>query len=213
MDSLHEGIPPRTVGAPLSDARATVVAVHGRGATAGSILSLADELPTDDVAYVAPQAAGNTWYPNSFLAPIDSNEPELSSALRVIDRAVADAEDEGVAADRVVFVGFSQGACLASEYVARNAREYGGLAAFSGGLIGPQGTPRDYDGSLDGTPVFIGCSDRDPHIPLERVHETQAVFEDLDADVTERIYEGMGHTINADELDHLRDLVSQLVSE
>jgi len=132
---------------------------------------------------------------------MEQNEPWLSAALDRVDQAIADVEDQGIPADRIVLLGFSQGACLASESMARNTRRYGGLAALSGGLIGPEGTPRDYDGSLDGTPVFIGCSDQDPHIPLERVNETAEVLDDLDADVDERIYEGMGHTVNEDELD------------
>ena len=200
-----------TAGTPLEDAAAAVVLVHGRGATAGSIIGMAEEFPGSDVAYLAPQAAGNTWYPNSFLAPLESNEPALSSALAAVGAVVERAIDAGVPTDRIVVLGFSQGACLASEFVARNATRYGGLAALSGGLIGPEGTPREYDGTLDGTPVFIGCSDVDPHIPLARVHETTAVLDRMGAAVTERIYEGMGHGINEDELEHVAGMVSALV--
>ena len=206
-DGPHQSRELVTGGTPVADARAAVVAVHGRGATARSVLDLTSEVSPEGVALLAPQAARNTWYPNSFLAPIEANQPNLASGLRAVGDAVETATDAGIPVERVVLVGFSQGACLASEFVARNARRYGGLAALSGGVIGPDGTPRDYDGNLDGTPVFLGCSDRDPHIPLERVHETRDVFEGLHGDVTERIYEAMGHGVNEDELEHVRELV------
>ena len=206
----HADRPVRTAGVPLADADVAVVFCHGRGASAGSVLGLASEFDADRVAVLAPAAANNTWYPQSFLAPTESNEPWLSSALATVGRTVDRATDAGVPVERVVLGGFSQGACLASEYAARNARRYGGIVALSGGLIGPEGTPRAYDGSLDGTPAFVGCSDRDPHIPLERVRETTETLEALDADVDERIYEGMGHTINRDELDAVADLVASV---
>ena len=209
-DDVHADQPIRTAGAPLDEADAAVLLFHGRGATAQSVLSFAEEFDHDGVAYLAPQAARNTWYPQSFMAPTEQNEPWLTSALDRVERAVADVEDAGVPAENTLLLGFSQGACLASESVARNARRYGGLAALSGGLIGPEGTPRAYEGSLDGPPVFVGCSARDPHIPLERVHETAEVLEDLGADVDERVYEGMGHTVNEDELDAVDELVGDL---
>ncbi|MCU4801177.1 alpha/beta hydrolase [Halobacteria archaeon HArc-gm2] len=209
-DAIHADQPTRTAGATLEDADAAVVMFHGRGATGQSVLSFADEFDHDGVAYVAPQAARNTWYPQSFMAPMEQNEPWLSAALDRADQAVADVEDAGIPAENIVLLGFSQGACLASETMARNARRYGGLAALSGGLIGPEGTPREYEGSLDETPVFIGCSDQDPHIPLERVHETAEVLEDLDGDVDERIYEGMGHTVNEDELAAVDEMIGPL---
>jgi len=205
--SPHAEQEPVTAGVPLAEADAAVVAVHGRGATAGSILQVLEELDVEGVAAIAPQAARNTWYPSSFLEPIERNEPWLSSALDAMAETLATVDEAGVPTDRTVLLGFSQGACLASEYVARNARRYGGLVAFSGGLIGPEGTPRDYDGSLDGTPVFLGCSTRDPHIPEERVDETAEVFEGMGADVDERLYPGMGHTVNQDELEAARDIV------
>jgi predicted esterase len=211
-DGIHADQPTPTAGAPLADADAAVVMFHGRGATAQSVLSFAGEFDHDAVAYVAPQAARNTWYPQSFMAPMEQNEPWLSSALDRANRAIADVEGEGIPAEQIALLGFSQGACLASETMARNARRYGGLGALSGGLIGPEGTPRKYDGSLDGTPAFIGCSDQDPHIPLERVHETAEVLEDFGADVDERIYEGMGHTVNEDELEAVDELIGDLVS-
>ena len=210
-DEIHADQPTRTAGASLDEAEAAVLMFHGRGATAESVLAFADEFAHPDVAYVAPQAARNTWYPQSFMAPMERNEPWLSSALDRVRSELDRIADAGVPADRTVLLGFSQGACLASESVARNAHRYGGLAALSGGLIGPEGTPREYDGSLDGTPVFVGCSDRDPHIPLDRVHETADVLEALDGDVDERIYEGMGHTVNEDELDAVDAMVGDLV--
>jgi phospholipase/carboxylesterase len=210
-DGPHQSEELVTGGTPIGEARAAVVAVHGRGATARGVLDLAREVSPDGVASLAPQAAGNTWYPNSFLASLAANQPHLDSGLRAVGDAVDAAVDGGVPLDRVVLVGFSQGACLASEYVARNARRYGGVGVLSGGLIGPEGTPRDYEGSLDGTPVFLGCSDRDPHVPAERVHETRDVFERLDGDVTERLYEAMGHGVNEDELERLRGMVRSVV--
>jgi phospholipase/carboxylesterase len=184
-----------------------VIMVHGRGADAESILSLTPDLAVDDVAYFAPQAANNTWYPYRFLAPIDSNEPWLSSALQAIDDVAAQVTTVFAPA-RIVFLGFSQGACLAAEYVARHARRYAGLAVLSGGLIGPDETPRDYAGTLAGTPVFIGCSDIDPHIPLARVRTTTQVLRQLGGAVTERIYPGMDHTVCPDEIDHVRKMLA-----
>jgi len=204
----HADQTPLSMGAPLSEADAAVVALHGRGATARSVLQIVAKLDVEGVAGVAPQASRNTWYPTGFMEPIERNEPWLSAALSTLSDLVASVEAEGVPAERIVTLGFSQGACLASEFLARNARRYGGHVAFSGGLVGPPGTPRDYDGSLDGTPVFLGCSDRDPHIPEERVHETAEVYEGLGADVTTRIYEGMGHTVNEDEVEAARDIVA-----
>jgi phospholipase/carboxylesterase len=172
---------------------------------------MAEGFDYDDVAYLAPQAAGNTWYPQSFLAPVERNEPGRSSGLDVVGDLVEDAADAGVSRERVLVSGFSQGACLASEFVARNPARYGGLAALSGGLIGNSIDHADYAGDLEGTPAFLGCSDVDPHIPEERVHETAAVLEELGADVTTRIYEGMGHTINEDELEHVDELIGRLL--
>lgn len=208
MDDPHADQPIETAGTPLADAEAAVVLTHGRGARASGMLQMAAQLDVDDVAYRALQATRNTWYPNSFMAPVETNEPWLSSALSFLDRAVTAVTDAGLSREAVVFVGFSQGACLAAEYVARHARRYGGLAALSGGLIGPEGTAFDYDGDLAGTPVVLGCSDVDPHIPVERVHETREVLGALGGDVTEQIYEGMGHTVNQDELDQVASLVA-----
>ena len=163
----HQGQPILTAGEPLERASAAMVLIHGRGATARDILSLVPELgqSRSGFAFLAPQAAGNSWYPHSFLAPIGSNEPGLSSALTVVAATLARVEEAGIAPERAILLGFSQGACLALEYAARHARRWGGVVGLSGGLIGPDGTPRDYPGSLAGTPVFLGCSDVDPHIP------------------------------------------------
>lgn len=205
-----------TAGRPLAGAPAAVIVVHGRGATAKSILSLADELDRPDLAYLAPQAHGHSWYPASFLAPLEQNEPGLSSGLAALGDLLERVGAAGIPPERTVLMGFSQGACLSSELAARNARQgrrLGGIVAFSGGLIGPPGTPRDYPGSLAGTPVFLGCSDRDPHIPRERVDESARVLTALGGVVTERIYPRMGHTINEDEIEFARDLLDRVLSE
>ncbi len=180
---------------------AALILVHGRGDSAQGILQLANVLDAPGYAYLAPNASGNTWYPNSFLASIESNEPDITLRTGRYCRSCRTCRGGGHPSERVVLGGFSQGACLASEFVARNARRYGGLLVFSGGLIGPPGTPRDYGGSLAGTPVFVGCSDVDFHIPLERVQETSTILTRMGGDVTERIYPGMGHTIVQDEID------------
>ena len=183
--------------------------LHGRGGAPEDLLGLAEQFGVPDVAYVAPAAAGRTWYPESFLAPIDRNEPWLTSALLAVERTLGDIERHGLAADHVVILGFSQGGCLALEFAARHARRYGAVIGLSAGLIGPPGTPRNYAGSLAGTRVFLGCSDVDPHIPLPRVHESAEVFRQLSADVDERIYRGMGHTIDDDEIAAVKLLVER----
>lgn len=203
----HAGMPVLHAGAPLAAARLAVIMVHGRGAGADDILGLAAELRLDDVAFVAPQAADYTWYPNRFMAPIASNEPWLTSALAKIGSLMAAAGEQGLGAERVALLGFSQGACLASEFAARHARRYAAVIALSGGVIGPPDTPRNYAGSFDGTPAFFGCSDIDPHIPVERVRESAEIFRRMGAAVDERIYPGMGHTVNRDELDAVRALL------
>ncbi len=203
----HGGQPILVSGPPLSEASQTMILVHGRGASAASILTLADAFERPKLTYVAPQAAGNTWYPYSFLSPMEVNEPGLSSGLALLGALVAEVEVAGVPVERILLGGFSQGACLASEFVARTPRAYGGLLAFSGGLIGPPGTPRAYPGRLDGVPVFLGCSDHDAHIPQERVDETAEVLVAMGADVTKIIYPGMGHTIIDDEIDHARTII------
>ncbi|OLB59455.1 MAG: phospholipase [Ktedonobacter sp. 13_2_20CM_2_54_8] len=207
----HQGQPLLAAGEPLDRTRAALVMVHGRGASAESILDLAIELNQSDWAYLAPQAAGNTWYPNSFLVPLASNEPGLSSGLAALTNVLAHVAQAGIPQERTMLLGFSQGACLALEFVARNARSYGGVAGLSGGLIGPDGTPRDYPGSLAGTPVFLGCSDVDFHVPKERVQLTAEVLQRLGGKVTMRLYPGMGHTVNQDEIDFVRGMMATLV--
>ena len=207
----HAGQPVRTAGAPLEDARAAVVMVHGRGASAESILTLATALPTAGVAFLAPQAAGGTWYPLGFMNPVARNEPGISSGMRAIDRVLARVAAADVPPERTVLLGFSQGACLATEYAARHARRYGAVVGLSGGLIGPDGTPRDYPGALDGTPVFLGCSDVDFHIPEARVRETAQVLGRLGGRVDMRLYPGMGHLVNEDEIEAVRVLLDAVV--
>lgn len=203
----HNGQPVLVAGAPLATARAAMVMIHGRGASAEDILALAAEFAAPDVAFLAPQAADGAWYPQRFIAPLAANEPFLSSALATVGRLVEHITSTGIPQERVFLLGFSQGACLALEYAARNPQRYGGVIALSGGLIGPIGTAFDYAGSLAGTSVFLGCSDVDFHIPLERVHESTAAMRTLGGDVTERIYPGMGHTVNADETAFVRELL------
>lgn len=200
MAEGHATRAPLTAGIDLDEAEAAVVAVHGRGGSATDLLGLAEATQCTDLAWLAPQTAGGSWYPQRFTAPLSANEPWLTTALDQIDAAVRAIEAAGIAGDRIVLVGFSQGACLAAEYAARNARRWGAVGVLSGGLIGPAGSVFEYPGDLHGTPVLLGCSDADPHIPLERVHETAAALERLGADVDKRIYPGMGHTVNDDEL-------------
>jgi phospholipase/carboxylesterase len=213
IDGPHAGQPVITSGASLDDATAAMILVHGRGATARSILELGEEFQNEGIAFLAPQAAGNTWYPQSFLAPIDANQPHLSSALSLLGTLFSDLESAGIPPERTFLLGFSQGACLTTEFVARNAQKYGGVAAFSGGLIGPEGTPREYDGSLDGTLVYLGCGDQDPHIPVERVHETEEVLTGLAGSVTERIFEGMAHGVVREEIAHVDRMVAELLTD
>lgn len=204
----HNGQPVLTGGPSPRDARLAMILGHGRGASAEDILSLAAELKLKDVAYLAPQAAGYTWYPNSFLSPIPSNEPGITSGLGVIARLIDLLGQQGIGPERIALLGFSQGACLSLEYAARHARRYAGVFGLSGGLIGPPGTPRDYAGAFDGTPVFLGCSDVDPHIPLPRVQESAEVFRRMGASVDERIYRRMGHTVNMDEIEAVRGMLA-----
>lgn len=199
-----------TWGAPLDTARGAVILLHGRGGMAEDMLTLAEAFAQHDIAYLALQAPGRTWYPRSFLAPIAQNEPDLSHSLTAVGEAVRALKTAGLPAERIALVGFSQGACLALEFAARNAERFGGVAALSGGLIGPSRTPRDYQGSLAGTPAFVGCSDVDSHIPLERVNESAAVLQRLGANVTKRIYPGMGHTIIDDEVRAIQAMLATI---
>ena len=207
-DDPHLGQPVRAAGAPLVDAGVAIVMAHGRGATAGSILTLAPALAAPGVAFLAPQAAGGTWYPNSFMAPIELNEPGITSGMHSIERLLEQVGAAGIPLDRTLLLGFSQGACLTIEFAARHARRYGGVACLSGGLIGPVGTPRDYAGSLAGTPVFLGCGDVDPHVPAARVRESAEVLRRLGGDVTMRLYPGMGHLVNDDEIAEVQRMIA-----
>ncbi|MEM7033923.1 MAG: dienelactone hydrolase family protein [Chloroflexota bacterium] len=210
---LHAGQPIFTTGTPLADASAVMILVHGRGGNAADILSLADHLQAPGLAYVAPQAAQYTWYPQSFLAELNQNEPYLSSALDTIRTTVDQVLSLGIPTEKLILGGFSQGACLTSEFVARNANSYGGLLAFSGGLIGPPNTPREYEGRLDDMPIFLGCSNVDFHIPEARVRESADVFEKMGAQVNLQIYPNMGHTIIADEIVQAQLVVQAVVGD
>lgn len=190
-----------TAGKKLGEADKVLIMIHGRGGSAEDILSLASHLSVDDFALLAPQATNHTWYPYSFMAPPAQNEPWLSSALSVLEEIVADVARAGIPANQIYFLGFSQGACLTLEFVTRNAKQYGGVVAFTGGLIGDKIYPENYKGSFNGTPVFIGSSNPDMHIPVERVYATANIMRDMQADITEKVYLNMGHTINQDEID------------
>jgi phospholipase/carboxylesterase len=202
-----------TAGRKLEDADKALILIHGRGARAGDILFLADELAVGDYALLAPQATGNTWYPYSFMAPPAQNEPYLSSALGILKELVADVNAAGITNENIYFLGFSQGACLTLEFVARNAARYGGVVAFTGGLIGDKINPANYSGDFGGTPVFIGTSDPDPHVPVERVYATTNILKDMHAVVTEKVYPLMGHTINQDEIDQVNNFIFNPVTQ
>jgi phospholipase/carboxylesterase len=209
----HAGQPVLTAGASPESAEAAMIMIHGRGAGAHDIIGLAEPLARPRFLCLAPDAAGATWYPYSFMAPREQNEPWLGSALNVIESLVIDQLDRGLPAHKIVLLGFSQGACLSSEFMLRHPRRYGGLIAFSGGLIGPAGTTwADVVASFAGVPVFLGCSDIDPHIPKERVIETAGVFERLGASVTRKLYPRMGHTINDDEITEAQKILDQVLA-
>lgn len=206
----HADRAPLRRGAEPGAADAAVLLVHGRGGSPEGMAELVRVLARPGTAWLAPRAAGGSWYPHSFLAPLARNQPWLDSALRTLARAVDALREEGIDPDRILLLGFSQGACLATEFAARNARRWGGLAALSGGLIGPPGTRRDYPGAMDGTPAFLGCGDPDPHIPRERVEETGDVLAALGAATDVRIYPGLGHAVNAEEIEAVRAMLAGL---
>ena len=194
-------------GKPIDQAKKVLILLHGRGGSAEDILSLARYLEVEEFGLIAPQATNNTWYPFSFLAPPQENEPWLGSALMVLESIVDELLRNGKLAENIYFLGFSQGACLTLEYVARNAARYGGVAAFTGGLIGDRIRNQNYGGSFEGTPVFIGTSDPDPHVPVERVYASANILRDMKAEVTEKIYPNMGHTITQDEIDTVNRII------
>lgn len=205
----HAGQPVVMRGRALATARAAVIMVHGRGASPESILELARAIPHPDVAYLAPGASGGTWYPMSFMAPTAQNEPGISSGISVIHALIDQVVVAGIPPERIILLGFSQGACLAATSAQRRPRRYGGVIVFSGGLIGPPSTQWSADGDFAGTPIFLGCSDTDAHIPEPRVRESAAQLERMGAEVTCRIYEGMGHLVNEDEIAFARELVER----
>jgi len=207
----HAGQRIEARGRPLGEGAALVIMVHGRNAAPENILELVPLLEQPDFTYLAPAAHGNTWYPYTFLAPIERNEPGITSGIAVVHELIDRATTNGVPVGRIVLLGFSQGACLAATAAVRRPARYGGVVVLSGGLIGPPGTTWDVEGRFDDTPVFLGCGDPDAHVPADRVRESGAVFERMGARVTERIYPGMGHTVSDDELEWTRELMTQLV--
>jgi len=209
----HADQPLLRTGADDETARAAMIMIHGRNAAPANILDLVPVLKRPEFLYLAPAAAGGTWYPFSFMMPRERNEPGISSGLSVIESLVADLTAQGFASHQIMLLGFSQGACLTSEFSIRHPRRYGGVMALSGGLIGEPGTTwDDVTASLDGTPVFLGCSDVDAHIPAERVLETEAVFRRLGANVTRKLYPGMGHTVIPDEIEHVQRVMDEVLA-
>jgi phospholipase/carboxylesterase len=195
------------IGEKIESASAVLIMLHGRGADARDILGLGAHFNLKNFAMVAPDATNHTWYPYSFMAPVSENEPWLSSALTLLDELVNEIEAKGFDSREMYFLGFSQGACLTLEYVTRHAKRYGGVIAFTGGLIGEQVDMDNYLGNFSGTPVFIGSSDPDPHVPVARVNESALILEKMGAVVTKKIYPSMGHTINQDEIDTVNKLI------
>ena len=196
-----------TAGQDLNTASKVLIMIHGRGATAEDILGLADHLTINDFALLAPKATNHSWYPYSFLVPPPQNEPWLSSALQMLKELVSDLKAKGISEKNIYFLGFSQGACLTLEFVTRNATRYGGAVALTGGLIGDKIYAENYRGDFAGTPVFMGTSDPDPHVPVERVNESEMILQNMNANVTKKIYKGMGHTINQDEIDTVNKII------
>ncbi len=196
-----------TDGVPLNDAKKALIMIHGRGASAHDILSISKHLNVADFALIAPQAENRIWYPYSFLAPINENEPSFSKSLEAIHNVVVAIQQNGIEKENIYFLGFSQGACLALEFTARNAAKYGGVVAFTGGLIGDKVYESHYEGNFENTPIFIGTSDPDFHVPVERVNETEALLKKMGANVTKIVYENMGHTISQDEIDLANELI------
>lgn len=198
------------LGAPLDEARSAIIMLHGRGSSAGDILSLTSQFGVDGAVYLAPEATGNSWYPHWFMSKLEDNQPNLDSAIMLIKRLLGDLTSAGISPEHILLMGFSQGACLVSEFAIRNAQRYGGIAVLSGGLMGPEGTRWEDPGSLEGTPVYIGCSDVDPFIPLQRVLETEEVMRQSGGQVTLKIFPGMGHLVNQEELEAVSRMIRWL---
>ena len=196
--------------APLEKANKALIMLHGRGATAESILSLSDHLKVQGYALLAPQATNNTWYPYSFMASVDENEPWLSSAIEIVNQTVDKVKESGIATENIYFLGFSQGACLAIEYTTRHAQKYGGVAVLTGGLIGDEINMNNYSGDFEQTPIFFGTSDPDFHVPVERVKASASIAREMNANVTEKVYENRGHTISEDEIEIVNSLMFKL---
>jgi predicted esterase len=211
---IHEGQPVLHDGASLAEAAAVMILLHGRGGSGEDMIGLGRQVSSGlgRIAMLAPQAAGSTWYPQRFLAPLAQNEPHLSSALGVVAQTIDELLARHIRRDRIVLIGFSQGACLALEFAARHPHRYGGVVGLSGAVIGPPGVKRQVEGSLDGTPVFLGCSDSDSHIPLESVQQSSAIFRQMNADVLERIYPGMPHTVNEDEIAAVSNILRNVLA-
>jgi predicted esterase len=213
FEGPHQNQPVVTAGAPITETNAVMILIHGRGASAESMLTFAREFDRSDIHYRAVQAKGHTWYPRSFMGPKEMNEPGISSGLQAIHNQLTIVNEAGISTENIILLGFSQGACLTTEFAARHPQRYGGIVGLSGGLIGQDLNPDDYNGTLSGTPVFLGCSDCDPHIPKERVEQTEQVFDKLEATVTKRIYEGMGHTVNQDQISFVKGLLTELAGD
>lgn len=203
----HYGQAVLSTGASLANATSAMIMIHGRGGSADDILAMSNHFDKLDVAYFAPQARNFTWYPHRFIMPRASNEPFLSSAQRIITDLITHITQSGIPTNKIMFIGFSQGACMVLEYAARTPQRYGAVFGLSGGLIGADGELTGYTGSLADTPVFLGCSDIDDHIPVERVHQSADILTSLGANVTKRIYPNMGHIVNQDELDFVKSVM------
>ena len=213
MNNPHRGQPVATRGEPIEESRGVVVMMHGRGRDTGDILSVAERIGEESLTYLAPAAKDNTWYPKPFMEPLEENEPFLSHALEICDELVEDLVARGISRRRIVLAGFSQGACLVAEYAVRHADRYGGILLFTGGLIGPPGTRWEYGGSFDGTPVFLGTSDVDEFVPVERVRESAEVFKTMGAEVELRVYPRMDHLVNDDEVGIARQILQKIVTQ
>lgn len=197
----------KTAGKPLQEAEKALIMIHGRGANAADILGLTSHLNVSDYALLAPEATNYTWYPNSFLAKPEQNEPWLSSALDLVQDVVDKVTAQGINTENMYFLGFSQGACLTLEFAARHAQKFGGIAAFTGGLIGDKVYAENYSGDFENMPIFIGTGNPDPHVPVERVKDTVSIFEKMNANVRLQVYDGRPHTITQEEIEEANALV------